>query len=62
MSEIDAFRSKVEEYLARCGMTPTRFGILFARDPQFVFQLRQGREPRTRLRQRILEAISKETV
>lgn len=59
MSEIEAFKDQVEEFLRRNRITPTRFGILFAQDPQFVFQLRAGREPRTRMRQRILEAMSK---
>lgn len=27
-------------------MTPTRFGREAVRDPRFVFDLRQGREPR----------------
>jgi 2,4-dienoyl-CoA reductase-like NADH-dependent reductase (Old Yellow Enzyme family) len=59
MSEADIFKSQVEQYLERNDMTPTRFGRLFANDPWFVFQLREGREPRARMRHKILEAMSK---
>jgi len=58
MSEVEQFKSQVEEYLQRTAMTPTRFGKVFARDPLFVFQLREGREPRSALRGKILEAMS----
>ena len=37
---------KIEVFLRRTGMPPTRFGRLAARDPRFVFDLRDGREPR----------------
>jgi hypothetical protein len=58
MSELLAFKSQVEQYLQANGMRPTRFGKLFANDPQFVFQLREGREPRSATRHKILEAMS----
>src|SRR5690606_16697257 len=37
--------------------TPTRFGRAVAGDPLFVFDLREGREPRSETRQRILKAM-----
>jgi 2,4-dienoyl-CoA reductase-like NADH-dependent reductase (Old Yellow Enzyme family) len=37
---------RVERYLRRSGITPTRFGRDAVRDPRFVFDLRRGREPR----------------
>lgn len=37
---------RVERYLRRNGMAPTTFGRLAVRDPRFVFDLRNGREPR----------------
>ena len=37
---------RVERYLRRSGTPPTRFGREVMRDPQFVFDLRRGREPR----------------
>jgi len=58
MSEIEKFRRTVETYIADHGLTPTQFGRSFAADPLFVFQLREGREPRTATRQKILDAIS----
>lgn len=64
MTEIERFRDTVEQFIASRGITPTQFGREFAADPLFVFQLREGREPRTATRQRILDAIapaSKET-
>lgn len=61
-TEIETFKIKVEQYIAEHGVSPTRFGIEFARDPRFVFQLRSGREPRTSVRTRIISAIENESV
>lgn len=58
MTEIERFRNTVEQFIASKGITPTQFGREFAADPLFVFQLRDGREPRTATRQRILDAIA----
>lgn len=58
MTEIEIFRAEVERFISKHDWTPTRFGKEFAGDPLFVFQLREGREPRTDTRQRILSAIS----
>lgn len=58
MSELERFRQAIEAYITKTGVSPTRFGKDFAGDPLFVFQLRDGREPRTETRQRILSAIS----
>lgn len=58
MTEIEHFRATVERFLADSGLTPTRFGKEYAGDPRFVFQLREGREPRTETRKRILHALS----
>ena len=58
MTEIEKFRSAVEGYISEHGITPTKFGKEFAGDPLFVFEIREGREPRTETRQRILDAIS----
>jgi len=55
MSEIEAFRARVEAFISKRGWTPTRFGREAARDPLFVFQLRDGREPRTATRQKVAE-------
>ena len=44
---------KIEVFLRRTGMAAARFGRLAARDPRFVFDLRDGREPRARTERRI---------
>lgn len=58
MSDVETFKSKVEQYLEAEGISPTLFGRRFAGDPLFVFQLRDGREPRSSTRRRILTAMS----
>jgi hypothetical protein len=44
---------KIESFLRQTGMRATTFGRLAARDPRFVFDLRNGRMPRARTEQRI---------
>ena len=36
---------RIERYLRSSGTRPTNFGRQALRDPRFVFDLRQGREP-----------------
>ncbi len=57
MSDIQSFRQSVEAFIAARGWTPTRFGRAIAGDPLFVFDLREGREPRSDTRNRILKAM-----
>ena len=57
MSEIDTFKANIESFIDKHGMTPTQFGKQFAGDPLFVFQLRDGREPRSQTRQKIASAM-----
>jgi homoserine dehydrogenase len=57
MSDIASFRQSVEAFIAARGWTPTRFGRAIAGDPLFVFDLREGREPRSDTRARILKAM-----
>jgi homoserine dehydrogenase len=57
MSDIASFRQTVESFIAARGWTPTRFGRSIAGDPLFVFDLREGREPRSDTRARILKAM-----
>ena len=45
---------RVEKYLKRSGTTATRFGREAVRDPRFVLDLRNGREPRTRTVRRVV--------
>jgi len=44
---------KIEVFLRRTGMRATTFGRLAANDPRFVFDLRNGRTPRTRTERRM---------
>ncbi len=37
---------EVEKFLRRCDVPPTRFGRDAVGDPRFVFDLRNGRDPR----------------
>ena len=60
MSDIQSFREAVEAFIATRGWTPTRFGRQIAGDPLFVFDLREGREPRSETRQRILKLMSEQ--
>ncbi len=57
MSDIASFRQAVETFMSTRGWTPTRFGRTVAGDPLFVFDLREGREPRSDTRARILKAM-----
>lgn len=57
MSDVATFREQVEQFIADREMTPTFFGKTFAGDPLFVFQLREGREPRSATRERVLAAM-----
>ncbi len=53
VKEVSVLIRKVEVFLRRTGMPATRFGRLAARDPRFVFDLRNGRSPRCRTETRV---------
>ena len=57
MNDINSFRQAVEAFISAHAWTPTRFGRTIAGDPLFVFDLREGREPRSETRARILKAM-----
>jgi homoserine dehydrogenase len=57
MSDLQSFREAVEAFISSRGWTATRFGRQMAGDPLFVFDLREGREPRSDTRARILKAM-----
>lgn len=48
----------VERYLRHRDVTPSRFGRDVAGDPRFVFDLRNGREPRPVTQARVLAFIA----
>lgn len=54
-----ALLAEIERYLTVTGMKPTRFGILAAKDPGLVFDLRAGREPRSQTMRRVTEFMSR---
>jgi hypothetical protein len=45
---------EVEKFLRRSDIAPTRFGREAVGDPRFVFDLRNGRDPRPRTIERVL--------
>lgn len=45
MSLLQSFRDRVEGFLSRTGMAPSRFGDEACNDRRFVFDLRDGRSP-----------------
>ena len=50
---------RIERDLYITKVAPTTFGRECARDPQLVFDMRRGREPRLNLRRRITEYLDK---
>jgi hypothetical protein len=51
---------EVEKFLHRSNMPPTKFGRLAINDPRLVRDLRNGREPRSRVARRIVDFIQAE--
>lgn len=49
---------EVEKFLKRTGMPPTKFGRLAVNDPRLVGDLRNGREPGSRVAARIMTFIA----
>ena len=58
MSEVNAFLAQIEEFIQEQNMTATEFGRRCAGDPLFVFQIRNGREPRAKTRERVLATMA----
>jgi len=54
------FRRRIERYLKRTGITPTRFGQAVLNDRAFVFQLRKGRRVGPRVAARIKAWLDRE--
>jgi len=51
---LQRFRADVEDFLTSTGMAPTVFGREAVRDPNFVFELREGRAPNLALVDRVM--------
>lgn len=43
---LEEFKASVEAYIAKANLKPAGFGRAAANDPNFVSDLREGREPR----------------
>lgn len=50
---------RIEEFLARMQMSPTRFGRTVVRDPRLVFDLRRGRQPRRKVQARVRSYLAR---
>ena len=50
---VEALTQRIEVYLKESGLTESDFGRAAINDPNLVRQLREGREPRRRTRERI---------
>jgi hypothetical protein len=48
---------RIERFLHRSGMRPTRFGRDSVHDPRLVFDMRMGREPRSDTTARISQFL-----
>lgn len=48
---------ELEKFMRRCGVPPTRFGKEAIGDPRFVFDLRNGRDPRPRTVARVIQYL-----
>ena len=50
--------TKIETYLRRTGIPPTRFGRDAVRDPRFVHDLRRGRSVGDRVARRVIAYLA----
>jgi AMP nucleosidase len=58
VAPLDTLKNKIEEYLSTTSMSPTEFGRKVLKDPNFVFDLRNGsRSPSIRTAEKILAYI-----
>lgn len=55
----DALKAEIERFLNITKMSPTRFGMDAVNDPRFVFDLREGREPRSATMRKAVDFMSR---
>ncbi len=53
METLAKFNDRVSEFIDRTGLAPSRFGFEACGDPNFVTDLRAGREPRESTRSKV---------
>ncbi|HEX8512269.1 MAG TPA: hypothetical protein VF688_04110 [Allosphingosinicella sp.] len=49
-----SLRRRIEQFLKRTRISPTRLGLDVTGDPKLVFTIRKGREPRPRMEAKII--------
>ena len=54
-----SLRRRIEQFLKRTRIPPTRMGLDVAGDPKLVFSIRKGRAPRPRMEARIIAYMDK---
>jgi hypothetical protein len=54
-----SLKRRVEQFLKRTRMAPTRFGLRAVGDPQLVFQMRRGRVVRPPMEAKILAYLDR---
>lgn len=54
----DDFRKEVEDFINQTGISETAFGILALKQPNFVFQLKEGRECREATQEKVFEFMT----
>lgn len=62
MTTIRSFLSEIERFLAESGMSATAFGRAALKDPNFVFDLREGRIPNLAIVERVQTFMRDERV
>lgn len=55
----DPLLIKIERFLTKSGMSAAAFGLAAINDPRFVYQLRDGREPRRHTVKRVTAYLAK---
>ena len=58
MTDPQEFLAEVERFLSDTGMAPAKFGVDACNDSALVFDLRAGREPRSRTIRRVREFMA----
>lgn len=54
----DEFKKTVEQFIEEKQISETAFGILALKQPNFVFQLKEGRECREATQEKVLEFMA----
>ena len=58
MTGRDRLLQEIEQFIARAGMKPARFGVLCLNDSKFVFRLRNGKDVRMETAEKIRRFIA----